>query len=208
MNVLIADDHPVVRKGMRGILDEMDLVDVVVEVETHRQILDQVRRQDFALVVMDLDMPDGDALNTLAQLAAYAPDLPVLVVSVHPEDSYALRVLKAGASGYLQKAAAIDDLSAAVRRIHNGGKYVSPQLAERMLGVMQGEDLAPHSALSDREMQVLLALAEGASVSEIGADLNLSPKTISTYRARLFEKLELDSVADVVRYALEHDLID
>lgn len=208
MKILIADDHPVVRKGMRGLLDEMDLVDEVVEVKTHRKLLECVRREGFGLVVMDLDMPEGDPLNSLSQIQAFAPELPVLVVSVHPEDAYALRVLRAGASGYLPKAAAIDELAAAVRRVHAGGKYVSSELAERMLGVMQGEELAPHAALSDREMQVLIGLAEGASVSELGEILNLSPKTVSTYRARLFDKLGLDNIADVVRYALEHQLID
>lgn len=208
MKILIADDHPIVRKGIQATLDALEYVTETHTVETHAEVLRAVRDDGWDLVVMDLDMPDGDALNTLSQLQASSPDLPVLIVSVHPEDSFALRVLRAGASGYLHKASAVDDLEAAVARIRSGRRYVGPELAEQLLSSVEGEADEPHKSISDREMQVLLGLAGGASVTEIGQQLSLSPKTVSTYRARLYEKLGFDSVADVVRYALEHDLVD
>ncbi|QDG52232.1 response regulator transcription factor [Persicimonas caeni] len=208
MKILIADDHPIVRKGIQMTLDALDYVTHTESVETHAEVLRAVRNDTWDLVVMDLDMPDGDALNTLSQLQAAEPDLPVLIVSVHPEDSFALRVLRSGAAGYLHKASAVDELEAAVARIRSGRRYVSPEMAEQLLSSVEGEAKDPHEALSDREMQVMLRLADGATVSEIGEQLNLSPKTVSTYRSRLFEKLGFDTVADVVRYALEHELID
>jgi DNA-binding NarL/FixJ family response regulator len=208
VRVLIADDHPLVRKGIRSTLEGLAFVDESAAVETHAELLRAAMGGEWDLVVMDVDMPEGDALDTLSQLQAHSPNLPVLVVSMHPEDAYALRILRAGASGYLHKASAVDELESAVRRVRKGGRYIGTELAEKLFSSVEGDDGDPHEVLSDREMQVLLRLANGMSVGEIGADLNLSPKTVSTYRSRLFDKLGFSSVADAVRYALEHDLID
>ena len=208
MRILVADDHPLVRKGIRTTLDALSFVDETQAAETHAELLRLAMGADWDLVVMDVDMPEGDALDTLSQLEAHSPELPILVVSVHPEDSYALRILRAGASGYLHKASAVDELEGAIVRIRKGGRYIGAELAEKLFDSADGADEAPHEALSDREMQVLLRLAEGMSVSDIGAELNLSPKTVSTYRARLFEKMGFENVAHVVRYALEHELVE
>jgi len=208
VRVLIADDHPLIREGIRATLERLPFVSQTRSVETHREVVAAIADETWDLVVMDLDMPEGDPLNTLAQIKARAPEMPVLVVSVHPEDSYALRVLRAGATGYLHKSSAVDHLETAVRRMRSGRRYVSAELAEQLLDAFEGdEEEAPHAALSDREMQVLCGLASGKSVGDVAGELGLSPKTVSTYRARVFEKLDFDSIAELVRYAVEYDLV-
>lgn len=208
--ILIADDHAVVRQGLRSILSEHPDLEVGGEATTAGEVLEMVREKDEAwdLVLLDLSMPGGEGLETLSRLRSAAPELPVLVLSMHPEDQLAARLLKAGADGYLNKEAASDELVTALRRVLGGQKYVSPDLASRLASELGGEaDSAPHEALSDREFQVLRLLAEGRSVSDIAEELTLSPKTVSTYRSRLLEKMEMENTAQLIRYALEHDLV-
>lgn len=206
--VLIADDHAVVRKGFAQIISETMDLEVAAEAEGGDEVLDLVRETDLDVVVLDLNMPGKSGFETLKQLQAQYPDLPVLVLSIHGEDQYAVRVLRAGASGYLTKESAPDDLVEAVRRVAKGRKYMSPAVAEDLLDRVDSDTEGPlHEALSDREFQVMRLLASGERVSDIAEKLSLSVKTISTYRSRVLDKMDVDSNADLTRYAIEHDLI-
>lgn len=207
--VLIADDHAVVRKGLVGILAEHPDLELAGEAEDVPELLQKVRSEDWDLLLMDLNMPGGEGLETLQRVRAAAPDLPVLILSIHPEDQLAARLLQAGADGYVNKEAATEELSVAVRRVLQGQKYVSPDLASKLAEEL-GEDSGrpPHERLSDREFQVLRLLGSGRTVSEIAEELTLSVKTVSTYRARLLEKLDMENTAQIIRYALEHDLAE
>lgn len=208
--ILIADDHAVVRQGLRAILSEHPDLEAAGEATTAPEVLDRVRDATDAwdLVLLDLSMPGGEGLETLNRLRSAAPELPVLVLSMHPEDKLAARLLKAGAEGYLNKEAASEELVVAIRRVLGGKKYVSPDLASRLASDLAGEaDGAPHEALSDREFQVLCLLGRGRSVSDIADELSLSVKTVSTYRSRLLDKMDMENTAQLIRYAMEHDLV-
>lgn len=206
--VLIADDHAVVRKGFAQIISETMDLEVTAEAESGDEVLDLVRDSELDVVVLDLNMPGKSGFETLKQLQAQHPDLPILVLSVHGEDQYAVRVLRAGASGYLPKESAPDDLVEAVRRVAEGRKYMSPAVAESLLDRMDADTEGPlHESLSDREFQVMRLLASGKRVSDIADMLSLSVKTISTYRSRVLDKMDMDSNADLTRYAIEHELI-
>ncbi len=207
--VLIADDHAVVRKGLAGILAEHPDLELAGEAEDVPELLQMVRSEDWGLLLMDLNMPGGEGLETLQRVRAAAPDLPVLILSIHPEDQLAARLLQAGADGYVNKEAATEELSVAVRRVLQGQKYVSPDLASKLAEEL-GEDSGrpPHERLSDREFQVLRLLGSGRTVSGIAEELTLSVKTVSTYRARVLEKLDMENTAQLIRYALEHDLAE
>lgn len=208
IRVLVADDHAVVRRGLTHIIDETDDIDVSEEASNGAEVLTLVRKEAFDVVVLDINMPGMDGLDTLKQLKAEFPDLHVLVLSMHPEDHYAVRVLKAGASGYLNKDDSPDELVSAIRRVAGGGRYVSPEVAESLLTHLDaGSDAPLHAALSDREFQVLCMLSEGKTVGDIAEDLSLSVKTISTYRARLLEKMNMKSNAELTHYAIKHDLV-
>ena len=205
--ILIADDHAVVRKGLAGILSEHPDLELAGEAEDVPDLLERVRSEEWDLLLMDLNMPGGEGLETLRRVRAAAPELPVLILSVHPEDQLAARLLQAGADGYVQKEAAAEELAAAVRRVLRGQKYVSPALASRLAEELGGDPASPpHERLSDREFQVLRLLGSGRTVSEIADELTLSVKTVSTYRTRLLDKLDMENTAQLIRYALEHDL--
>lgn len=207
--VLIADDHAVVRKGLAGILAEHPDLELAGEAEDVPELLQKVRSEDWDLLLMDLNMPGGEGLETLRRVRAAAPDLPVLILSIHPEDQLAARLLQTGADGYVNKEAAAEELSIAVRRVLQGQKYVSPGLASRLAEELGGDaSRPPHDRLSDREFQVLRLLGSGRTVSDIADELTLSVKTVSTYRARLLDKLEMENTAQLIRYALEHDLAE
>lgn len=206
--ILIADDHAVVRKGLVQIVSETMDIKVAAEASNGEEVLDLAREHDLDVVVLDLNMPGPSGLDVLKQLNSEFPDLPVLVLSVHPEDQYALRVLRAGASGYLTKESAPDQLVHAIRKVAEGGKYLSAAVTEQLLFQLDGDADQPlHARLSDREFQVMRLLAQGKSVTEIAEKLSLGVKTISTYRARLLEKMQMKSNAELARYALENDLI-
>lgn len=209
MRVLLADDHAVVRRGIRELLAEAFTDAAFAEVSTAEDALAQVTAHPFDLVVLDISMPRRGGLDALKEIRVEAPNVPVLVLSQHAEEQYAIRALKAGARGYLTKRCATEELVRAARKIVAGGKYVSEELTERLVDVLAGGPGArPHERLSDREMQVLHMLAKGKLVKEIAAELSLSEKTVSTYRTRVLEKTNMRSNAELMRYALASGLLD
>ena len=207
--VAIADDHALVRRGLAELLREMDDLDVVAEAESGDALVRAVRDTAVDVVVMDMNMPGPTGLDLVKSLHAEFPDLPLLVLSAHPEDQYAVRVVRAGALGYLTKESAEADLVEAVRRVSQGKRFLTRALAEALLDALDADpDAMPHAALSDREYQVLRLLASGRTVGRIADDLALSVKTVSTYRARLLEKMGMSNNAELTRYALEHGVVD
>jgi two-component system invasion response regulator UvrY len=209
MRFLVVDDHPVVRRGVRELLAESFPECEVVEAATGEEAVRTVAEGSWDLVVLDLAMPGRGGLDALKGIRNHWPRLPVLVLSAHAEDQYALRALRAGASGYVSKQSASDELVLAARKLLEGEQYVSASLAEHLASAVgSAPERPPHEALSDREMQVFRMLASGKSVKEIGAELGLSDKTISTYRARILEKMDLRSNAELMRYALRTGLVD
>jgi DNA-binding NarL/FixJ family response regulator len=208
IKILIADDHTVVRRGLIDILSEGFPGAVFGEACNAREILQKIRQQKWNLLTLDIGMPDRSGIDLLEDLHANNPRLPVLVLSIHPEDQFARRVLKAGAAGYLSKNAAALELTSAVRRILRGGRYVSSSLAEQLaadLATKPGEH--HHTLLSDRELEVLRMMASGKTITTIGDLLSLSPKTVSTYRARILGKMGLTTTAELIRYAVENQLL-
>jgi len=209
VNVLIVDDHAVVRRGLAEILtDEFSGVEVghADNVADARQCL---RQQQWDLAIIDIALPEESGLMLLKEIRDVWPDLPVLVLSFHPEKRYALRALRAGAAGYLTKEAAPRELVSAVRKVLDGGKYVTQSIAERLaFKVEDGTGEAPHERLSDREYQVMVRIASGKTVSQIADEMRLSVNTISTYRSRLLDKMNMETNAEVTRYAVENELMD
>jgi len=207
MRILIADDHPIVRRGLRQILIDAQDISVVGEADTEAAVLAQLREQEWDVLVLDLAMPGRGGLDVLKQVRAERPHLPVLILSMHPEEQYAVRALRAGADGYLTKEGAPEKLLEAIRKVASGGKYVSEQLAEQLaVEIARPGGRPPHEALSDRELQVLVLLGAGRTVSEIATQLSLSVKTVSTYRVRILEKTGLKNTAELIEYAVTHQL--
>lgn len=205
--ILVADDHAVVRRGVVQILDEAPEPFAIAEASKGSEVLRAARERDYDLVVLDIALPDINGMEVLSHLQEEQPGVAVLMLSMYPEKQYASRALKAGASGYLTKDSAPGELLSAVRRILGGGKYVTQSLAEELVAELTGEGGGElHKKLSDREYQVMLLLAQGKTVSDIARELALSVKTISTYRARILEKLGLESTAEIIRYAFRHGL--
>jgi len=209
IRVFVADDHAVVRRGLVQILTETPDMVVAGEASTGREVLQAVRKHDYDVLVLDIAMPEGGGLEVLQQLQTLKPDLRVLILSMYPEKQYAVRALKTGAAGYLTKESVPDELIAAIRKVARGGKYVSQSLAEQLASELRGEvEKEPHQTLSDREFQVMILLAAGKSITDVAEELSLSVKTVSTYRTRILEKLNLKSTAEIIRYALEHELVE
>ncbi|MEO6961678.1 MAG: response regulator transcription factor [Puia sp.] len=205
---LIADDHTVVRKGLKQILLEAFPSAVVEEVTDAESMLKMVFTQNWDVVISDISMPGRSGLEVLQQVKQHYPKLPVLILSVHSEDQYALRVLKSGASGYLNKDSAPEQLVAAVNRVMQGKKYITPTIAEKLANSLdQDMEKSSHEYLSDREFEVLKLLAAGQAVSDIASRLSLSVTTISTYRARIMTKMSLKTNAELTLYAIENKLI-
>jgi two-component system, NarL family, invasion response regulator UvrY len=207
---LIADDHAIVRKGLKQILQDEYPSAIIEEAEHAEAVIKRLIHNDgqFDVVICDLSMPGKSGLDVLQHVRQYHPGLPVLILSIHPEEQYALRALKAGAAGYLSKDAATEELVKAVQRVLQGRKYISSTIAELMATDLgQNGTALPHESLSDRELHVFQLIASGKSVSDIADLLSLSITTVSTYRARILTKMNLKSNAELVRYALEHHLI-
>ncbi|HLI92776.1 MAG TPA: response regulator transcription factor [Puia sp.] len=209
LRILIADDHTVVRKGLRQILLEEFPSAEIVETPDAASLFLKVLREEWDVVITDISMPDKSGLEALQQIRRDYPRLPVLVLSAHSEDQYAIRSLKAGASGYLCKDSASEELVGAVRRILMGKRYITASLAEKLASQLdQDADRLPHENLSDREFEVMRFLAAGKAVSEIAGQLCLSVTTISTYRARILTKMDLKTNYDLTRYAMENKLLE
>lgn len=209
IRVLIVDDHPIVRAGLRRIAEEDRGVAVAAEAQSGDDALRVLRQHVADVVLLDVSMPGAPFTETLRRLRELHPTVRILVLSAHPEDQWAMRALRGGASGYLTKDHSPEQLLDAIRRVYRGGRYVSPALAER-LAARLGQDFVetPHEQLSDREFDVLCALGSGRSVKEVAAALGLSPKTVSTYRTRLMEKMRFATNVDLVRYAAANGLIE
>jgi two-component system, NarL family, invasion response regulator UvrY len=209
IKVLIADDHAVVRQGLRQILMETADMQVSGEAASGPEALDRARGEDYDVMVLDITMPGRSGFDILKELRGEKPKLPVLVLSMHAEEQFAVRLLKAGASGYLNKESAPEELVKAIRKVVSGGRYVSPALAEKLAFEIDADsDKLLHESLSDREFQVMRMMASGKTVKEIAAELSLSVKTISTYRARILDKMNLRTNAELIHYAIQNQLIE
>ncbi|MDA8139494.1 MAG: response regulator transcription factor [Desulfobacteraceae bacterium] len=206
LKILIADDHPIVRRGLQQILSREADVALVGEAQNAAEVFDLVRVQQWDAVVLDITMPGRGGLDTLKELKRLYPSLPVLMLSMHPEDQYAVRALRAGAAGYMNKESAPDDLIRAIRKITKGGKYVSPTLGEKLAIIMEAEPSSHHS-LSDREYEVMILIASGKTLSQVAEEMSLSIKTISTYRERILLKMKMKSNAELTYYAIKHNLV-
>lgn len=207
IRILIIDDHAIVRRGLRDIVADTPDMEVVVEAANGHEGLRMVRKSEPDVILLDISMPGLSGLETLQQIKAERPNRPVLMLSMFPEEQYAVRALKLGASGYLTKESAPDELIAAIRKVAGGGRYVNTTLAEKLAEYVGGENGLPlHHTLSNRELQVMLMIAAGKSVKNIADELSLSVKTISTHRTRLLQKMQLHNNAEIVRYALDHGL--
>ncbi|MCK6388275.1 response regulator [Zoogloea sp.] len=209
IRVLIADDHAIVRQGLRQILSDTPDLTVAGEAENGVQAVQMVRAGEWDVVLMDVSMPDRNGIDALKLIKKEYPRLPVLILSMYPEEQYAIRALKAGAAGYLTKQSAPELLVTAIRQVASGKKYVSPSLAEELANAI-GDDSErpPHEKLSDREYQTLCMIASGKTPTEIAEALNLSVKTVSVYRARLLEKMNLRNNAELTHYGLKHGLAE
>ena len=208
MRVLIVDDHAIVRRGLRALLSDEFHGAAFGEASNARQALEELRKGKWDVALLDITLPGKSGLELLKEFKAAQPKLPVLVLSAHPEDQFAVRVLKAGAGGYMTKESAPEELASAVRKVLAGGRYVSPSLAEKLvLGVTKDLTRTPHETLSDREYEVMCLIASGKTVTEIGGELSLSVKTISTYRVRLLENLGVKNSAGIVQYAIRNGLV-
>jgi DNA-binding NarL/FixJ family response regulator len=209
IKVLVADDHAVVRRGLRQILAETPDVLVGAEAATAEEVRRLVREERFSAVVLDINLPGGSGLELLGEIRRERPELPVLILTVYSEDQYAIRAIKGGAAGFLTKESAPDKLVEAVRKVAGGGRYVSAELAETLASVLAGEKGgAVHERLSDREFEILKILASGKTVSEAALALSLSVKTVSTHRTRILKKMEMRTNAELMHYAMRHGLVE
>lgn len=209
IRILLADDHPLFRRGLKDTLAE-ELPDVVFgEAANAQAALDLVWKKTWDIVVLDINMPGRGGIEVLREIKKSRPNTPVLILSIYPEEQYAVRVLKAGASGYITKIKAPEEVVQAVRKILGGGTYVSPSLAEKLASELRrGAAIAPHERLSNRELEVMRLIAAGKTVKEIAGELSLSVQTVSTHRARLLKKMGLKTNGELMRYALENKLVE
>ncbi len=207
IRILIVDDHTVVRSGIRHILSETPDICVEAEASSGREALEQLRRIPVDMVLLDISMPDRSGLEMLKDFRAEHPEIQILILTMHPEEQYAVRALKNGASGYLTKDSAHSELIDAIRKISSGRKYITASLAERLAGMLDiNIEQSQHEKLSNRELEVMLLIAAGNSMTGVADALNLSIKTVSTYKSRILEKMDLRSTADIIRYAIKNNL--
>jgi two-component system invasion response regulator UvrY len=209
IRILIADDHTIVREGLKQILAETPDMVVADEARNGQEVLTKVENNQYDVVLLDISMPGRSGIDILKQLKGEHPKLPILILSMYSEEQYAMRALRAGASGYMTKESAPDELIVAIRKVSQGRKYVSPSLAEKLaISLEVGEEKPPHELLSDREYQVMCMIASGKTIKEIADELSLSVKTISTYRSRILEKLGLKTNAAITHYAVQNKLVE
>jgi DNA-binding NarL/FixJ family response regulator len=209
IKIFIADDHAIVRKGLKQIISETPDMIVSEEADNGLEALDKISENNYDVILLDISMPGKNGLEILRLVRKKKPKLPVLMLSVHSEEQYAVRSLRAGASGYLTKESAPDELIAAIRTISKGGKFVNASLAEKLISELEIYVERPsHETLSDREYQVMCMSAMGNTLKEIAQELSLSIQTVSTYRTRILEKMNMNSIAEVIRYAVKHGLVE
>jgi two-component system invasion response regulator UvrY len=208
MKILLADDHAVVRRGLKQILTDAFKRATYGEARNAQEALDLIWKQDWDVIVLDITMPGRNGLDVLREIKKSKPRLPVLVLSMHPENQFAVRVLKSGASGYMTKETAPDELVGAVKKVLAGGRYVSDSLAESLAASLSAKQTTPQEKLSDREFQVLRLIASGKMITDIARELSLSVKTISTYRSRILEKMGMKNNAELMHYAIQHKLVE
>ena len=209
IKILIADDHAIVREGLKQIVADTSDMIVTAEASDGHEVLALMSQDNYDVVVLDMAMPGLTGLDILKQIKRETPKLPVLILSVHPEEQYAVRALKAGASGYLTKESAPDELITAIRKVSMGGKYITSSLAEKLAFELEVDtEKPPHKTLSDREFQVMCMIAKGKTIKDIAEELYLSPKTVSTYRSRILEKMKMKSNEELTHYARNNHLVD
>jgi two-component system invasion response regulator UvrY len=209
IKILIADDHAIFRRGLKDILTENFRGVTIGETETGQGAVEQVRKASWNIVVLDVTMPGRNGVDVLREIRQIRPALPVLMLSMHPEEQYAMRMLKAGAAGYITKIKAPLEIVKAIKRVLAGGKYITPALAERLMEQLKsGTKKLPHDRLSNREYQVMHLTCSGKSLKEIAEELSISIQTVSTHRTRMLKKMGLHSIAEMIRYALENELVD
>ena len=208
IRILIADDHAVVRQGLKQIVSDTSDIVVGDEASSGRGVLAKISKNKYDVVVLDVGLPDFSGLDILVDIKREHPELPVLMLSIYPEEQYAVRALKAGAAGYLTKKIAPKELIRAIRKVYSGGKYVTSTLAEKLAFYLAEDEKPPHESLSDREFQVMLLLAEGKRIKDIAQVLFISDKTVSSYKSRIFEKMRMTSNSELTRYAIKHGLIE
>ena len=209
LRILIVDDHPIVRQGLKQTLTDAAEIGEIVEAGTPQEALDLVRQGEWDAVILDIGLPGRGGLEVLKDIKREVPKLPVLILSMHSEDQYAVRTVRAGAAGYLTKGAATENLIEAVRKVAAGGRYISPELADRLaIELTVDADRPLHASLSDREFDVLRSIASGQTVGDIADRLSLSVKTVSTYRAHILEKMHLKNNAELMLYVLTNHLLD
>jgi len=209
IRALVTDDHAVIRRGLKELLTDSHRIEVAGEAGTAREAMQHVRAGRWDVLILDINLPDKNGLDLLRELKAERPDLPILILTVCPEDQFAVRALRSGAAGYLTKASAPAQLVDAVEKVARGGRYVSPAVAERLAVLMGGESEGlPHESLSEREYQVTRMLASGKTVSQIAQEMNLSVKTVSTYRSRVLDKMGMRTNAELTYYAIRNQLVE
>ncbi len=209
IKILIADDHVLIREGFKKLINREVDMEVTAEARNASEVIEKIRNQHFDVIVLDIHMPGKSGLELLKDLRERDPDTKVLILSMHPEDRFAVRSLKAGAYGYITKESAPDELVEAVRKIYAGNRYVSPKLAEMLASdLTEPQEEARHQKLSDREFQILQLIGEGNSVLEIAEELSLSQSTVNTYRHRILEKMKMNSTAELIHYVVKNNLID
>jgi DNA-binding NarL/FixJ family response regulator len=209
IKILVADDHTIVREGLKQIFVGTHDMAVTDEARNGQEVIKKVENNDYDIVILDISLPGRSGLDVLKQLKSVKPELPVLILSMYPEEQYAVRSLRAGASGYLTKESASQELISAIRKITQGRKYIKSSLAEKIAFELEADtNKSLHEALSDREYQVLCMIASGKTVMEIARALSLSVKTISTHRARILKKMKLKNNAQMIRYAIKHNLVE
>jgi DNA-binding NarL/FixJ family response regulator len=209
IRLVIADDHTIVREGLKQVLSAASDLSVVGEAQNGHEVIARVRELDFDVLLLDMSMPGKSGTELIKQVHAEKPRLRILVLSMHEEEQYAVRAIKAGASGYLTKESASAQLVSAIRKVAGGGAFITSSVAEQLaLGARPDAEGPPHGTLSDREFQVFRAIVGGKTVTDIANELNLSVKTVSTHKARILEKMNMSSAAELVRYAIRHRLVD
>lgn len=209
IRIVIADDHEIVRAGLKQIIADEEDMEVAGESNSGEKLIELIKKNDYDVVLLDLKMSGMNGIEVMKHIKVMKPEIPVIVLSMHAEDQYAVRTIKAGASGYITKETAGDNLIAAIRKVVSGGKYISPTLAETLAeSIASGGSELPHEHLTDREFQVMCMIASGKTVSEIGAELFLSVKTISTYRQRILEKMNMKNNSELTHYVIKNNLLD